>query len=360
MVYEYHSCLERLKDDFSMNMNNDLDPSDFRRMVLESPKQFQVGFELGKGVDISGSFDSIEISGMGGSALPGNLLRIYLADHFCRFDGKHPIAIYQNRFYGLPHEASREGCLNFICSYSGNTEETVAAFEEAIEKKLPSIGISAGGKVEAMCREYGIPHIKLPIPFPNFQPRVGTGYFFGAIFGVLVKLGMASDTCNELIVEAEELVQEMSELEERGKNLSKKLRGKTPVIYSSPRYKAVAMIWKIKVNENAKTPAFWNFFPELNHNEMVGFTNPQGKFFLCLLRDSDDDSRNLKRFDITARLLESRGISSETIDMGRGSVFTKMFRTILLGDWASYHLALSYGVDPTPVDMVEELKKLLV
>ncbi len=342
-----------------MEKISDLDPSNFRNMISESPGQFRVGFELGKNVPIEGKFTSIEISGMGGSALPGNILRIALSDHFRRFNGKRPVSVYQNRFYRLPHEAYQEGCLNFICSYSGNTEETVAAFEEAIENKLPSIGISAGGKVEAMCREHGIPHIKLPIPFPNFQPRVGTGYFFGAIFGVLVKLGMVADTCDELVAESEGLRLEMSELENRGKELSEKFYGKTPVIYSSPRYKVVAMIWKIKINENAKTPAFWNFFPELNHNEMVGFTNPQGKFFLCLLRDFDDDSRNLKRFDITARLLESRGISSETIDMGEGSVFTKMFRMILLGDWASYHLALSYGVDPTPVDMVEELKKLL-
>lgn len=338
----------------------DLDPSNFRQMILEAPGQFRVGFELGKSAIVKGKFTSIEISGMGGSALPGNLLRVYLSDHFRRFDGKHPIAIYQNRFYGLPHEAYQKECLNFMCSYSGNTEETVTAFEEAIKNKLPSVGISAGGKVEAMCREHGIPHIKLPIPFPNFQPRVGTGYFFGAIFGVLVKLGMTADTCYELIAEAESLAREMLMLEEKGRLLSLKLVGKTPVVYANPRYKAVAMIWKIKMNENAKTPAFWNFFPEMNHNEMVGFTNPQRKFFLCLLRDGDDDPKNVKRFEVTARLLEERGISSEIVDMGEGSVFTKMFRTIFLGDWTSYHLALSYGVDPTPVDMVEELKKLLV
>lgn len=335
------------------------DPSNFRNMILESPLQFRVGFELGKGVDISGSFDSIEISGMGGSALPGNLLRIYLTDLFYQLDGKHPIAIYQNRSYGLPHEAHQKGCLNFICSYSGNTEETIASFEEALENKLPSIGISAGGKVEAMCREHGIPHIKLPIPFPNFQPRVGTGYFFGAIFGVLVKLGMVADTCDALVAEAEELSREMASLEERGKKLSKELVGMTPIIYARTTYKAVAMVWKIKINENAKTPAFWNFFPELNHNEMVGFTNPQGKFFLVLLYDEDIHPQMKKRFEVTAKILEARGIPHEMVSMGEGTVFTKMFRTILLGDWASYYLALQYGVDPTPVDLVEKLKKLL-
>lgn len=335
------------------------DPSDFRRMLVEAPSQFRVGFELGKEVSVSGAYSSIEISSMGGSALPGNLLRVYLADLFRRFDGKHPIAIYQNRFYGLPHEAYQEGCLNFICSYSGNTEETVAAFQEALKNKLPSVGISAGGEIEALCRTHAIPHIKLPIPFQNFQPRVGTGYFFGAIFGVLAKLGMVADTCDELVGEAEALSLEMSSLEEQGKQLAEKIVGKTPVIYADTRYKSVAMIWKIKMNENAKTPAFWNFFPELNHNEMVGFTNPQGKFFLIMLVDREESVQMRKRFDVTAKILESRGISSESLDMGEGSVFTKMFRMIFLGDWASYYLALRYGVDPTPVDMVEELKKML-
>ncbi|QQS21321.1 MAG: bifunctional phosphoglucose/phosphomannose isomerase [Candidatus Moraniibacteriota bacterium] len=336
------------------------DPSNFRQMILEFPKQFRVGFELGKEVSLSGEFSSIEISGMGGSALPGNLLRVYLSDHYRRFNGKPPIAIYQNRSYGLPHEAYRPGCLNFLCSYSGNTEETVASFEEAIAHGLPSVGISAGGKIEALCEKHGVPHISLPIPFENFQPRVGTGYFFGAIFGVLVKLGMASDTCDALTLQAERLLEEMPGLEARGKELAEKVAGKTPVVYANPRYKSVAMIWKIKINENAKTPAFWNFFPELNHNEMVGFTKPQGEFLLFLLRDAEDHPQNLKRFEVTSQILGERGIASEIIDMGEGSVFTKIFRTILLGDWMSYHLALRYGVDPTPVDMVEELKKRLV
>ena len=335
------------------------DPSDFRAMLIDAPGQFRVGFELGKNVSLSGTCSSIEISGMGGSALPGNLLRVYLADLFRRFDGKHPIAVYQNRFYGLPHEAYQDGCLNFICSYSGNTEETVAAFEEAIANRLPSVGISAGGAIHALCQRHNIPHIMLPIPFQNFQPRVGTGYFFGAIFGVLAKLGIVKDTCDELVREAEALSREMPLLEERGKILSEKLVGTTPVIYSNTRYKSVAMIWKIKMNENAKTPAFWNFFPELNHNEMVGFTNPQGKFFLILLSDREESAQMQKRFEVTSQILEHRGILSERIDMGEGSVFTKMFRMIFLGDWASYHLALRYGVDPTPVDMVEELKKML-
>ena len=119
------------------------------------------------------------------------------------------------------------------------------------------------------------------------------------------------------------------------------------------------MIWKIKFNENAKTPAFWNFFPELNHNEMVGYTNPQAKFFIILLKDNDDDQRNLKRYQATQVLLTEGGIDSEIIEMEGANVFSKMFLSITYADWASYYLALLYEQDPTPVAMVEKLKKIL-
>jgi glucose/mannose-6-phosphate isomerase len=339
--------------------HNTLDPSDFRQMILGGPDQFRTGMELAKHVRVDGEFEAIEISGMGGSALPGNLLRIYLSDLFFRTDGHRPLAVYQNRFYSLPHEAYRN-CLNFICSYSGNTEETVASFEEALKHSLPCVGISAGGKIEEMCRENGVPHVKLPIPFPDFQPRIGTGYFFGAIFQILANLGLVEDATRELLAIAEKMKERMPVWEAQGQALAKRLAGKTPIVYTSTKYKAVAMVWKIKFNENAKTPAFWNFFPELNHNEMVGFTNPQAKFFVTMLRDPEDHPQNLKRFEVTSRLLEGKGIETETVDMEGSDVFSKIFSAIYLGDWASYYMALEYRQNPTPVDMVEDLKKLLV
>lgn len=339
-------------------MTHSLDISNFRQMIIDSPDQFAAGMELAKGIRIQGTFDKIMISGMGGSALPGNLFRVYLNDLF-RHNSARPLAVFQNRFYGLPPEAY-DRCLNFICSYSGNTEETVASFEEALTRRLPTIGLSSGGKIEEMCFKNDIPHIKLPLPSKDFQPRVGTGYFFGALFQVLVNQGLAPDNSSDILTAADSLKKHLPELEEQGKMLAQKLFGKTPVIYASTKYKSVAMVWKIKLNENAKTPAFWNFFPELNHNEMVGFTHPQGKFIVLMLRDRDDHPRNLKRFMVTAGLLREKGIDVELIDMEGESVFAKMFLSIALGDFASYYLALEYGQDPTPVAMVEELKKLLV
>ena len=341
-------------------MNTVLDKSNLRQMILESPDQFGVGAQLAEGVKVEGTFRSIMISGMGGSALPGNLFRIYLNDLFrTGRPEEQPLAIYQNRSYSLPPE-SFHGCLNFICSYSGNTEETVASFEEALKSKLPCIALSAGGKIEEMAKANGVPHVKLPIPYENFQPRVGTGFFFGAMFQVLVNQGLVPDTTVDLVRESALLKENMMVLEEQGKELAKRMVGKTPVIYSTAKYKSVAMVWKIKLNENAKTPAFWNFFPELNHNEMVGWTLPQGKFFILMLRDTGAHPQVLKRFEITAELLRKQGVDVEILDMDGGSVYNRVFTSIALGDFASYYLALEYGQDPTPVAMVEELKKLLV
>ncbi len=341
-------------------MPHPLDVSNFRQMILDSPAQFAEGMRIADGVYVEGSFNKIMISGMGGSALPGNLFRMYLNDFFkTERPADQPVAIYQNRSYSLPPESFHE-CLNFFSSYSGNTEETISSFEEALKKNLPCIAFSSGGKIEAMAKEHGVPHVKLPLPSQDFQPRVGTGYFFGAMFRVLINQGMVPDMMATIVSEAEAFNQNMEALEEQGMALAKKLAGKTPVIYTTAKYKSVAMVWKIKLNENAKTPAFWNFFPELNHNEMVGWTLPQGKFIIIMLRDTETHPSIFKRFEITAGLLREQGVLVEIIDMVGESVFTKMFMSIILSDFASYYLALEYGQNPTPVEMVEKLKKLLV
>ncbi len=338
--------------------NNPLDPSNFRQFIVESPTQFKTGFEIAKDIKVTGNFDKVTLSGMGGSALPGNLFRIYLNDLFSSNHEYKPLPIYQNRFYTLPPEAYKNS-LNFIASYSGNTEETISAFKEAHEANLACVGFSSGGKIEEMCKEWGVPHVKLPMPTADFQPRMGTGFLFASMFQVLVNAGLVPDTTQEIERMADGLKNKLEEYEKRGEVLAQKIKGKTPVMYASSKYKAVAMVWKIKVNENAKTPAFYNFFPELDHNEMIGYTNPQGKFITLMLRDTKDNERNQLRYEATANLISQSGVESEIIDMEGDSVFEKIFQTVLLGDFMSYYLALAYNQDPTPVHMVEELKKIL-
>jgi glucose/mannose-6-phosphate isomerase len=339
-----------------MLKKQNLDKSNLRQVILDFPKQFEVGFQLAKDIKIKGNFKAIEISGMGGSSLPANILRTYLGELYLKNPSKSKsFPILQNRFYSLPHEAY-DNALNFFLSYSGNTEETIESLKEAVKNNLPSVGIATGGKLEEICKKNNIPCVILP---SGIQPRYATGYFFAAMFQILVNAKMISDETEKIAKLAQSLEKEILKSEKAGKAIAKKLTGKTPLIYSNPKYKSLAMIWKIKINENAKTPAFWNFYPELNHNEMVGFTLPQAKFHILTLLDRKDHPQNIRRMEITAQLLKKRGIGTTFVEMQGSNAFETIFLTLILGDWISYYLALAYNQDPTPVDMVEDLKKLL-
>src|SRR4030043_563218 len=337
----------------------EIDKENLYDVIKNIPDQLITGLDLAKDVKIDGKFKAIEISGMGGSAFPGNLLRIYLGDLF-RKDrtSSHRFGVFQNRFYNLPHEAF-DNCLNIISSYSGNTEETISSFEEALKNNVPCVGVAAGGKVIEMCRENKVPFVLMPPKEILLEPRMATACNFAAVFQVLVNSGMIKSKRSEFEEAAKKLKEKGPEFEEQGEKIAEELLGKTPVVYGPTKFKSLAMIWKIMINENAKTPAFWNFFPELNHNEMVGFTKLQGKFHLLALKDSGDHPRNLKRFDATSDILKDYGVDSTIVDMPEDGMLYRIFATLQIGCWVSYYLALKYGVDPTPVEMVEELKERL-
>lgn len=333
------------------------DVSNLRQMIYSSPSQFAEGFKLALGVKTGGKFGSVVFSGEGGSAFPSQLLEIIIRD-FAQKTGKKPITIITNHSYSLPLESYSES-LNICCSYSGNTEETISVLNEAIEKKLPVIGVASGGKVEEICKQNNVPYAKLPIPYEHFQPRIGTGYFVSVMLKILANHELMPDVEEEILRSVPFLTDRMGDLETRGKELASKIAGKTPVIYASEKFARVAMVWKIKFNEHAKNPAFWNFFPELNHNEMVGFTNLGDRYFLIMLRDGEDNSRNLKRYDVTSSVVGEKGLESEIIDLEGENTFSKIFSSLYLADFVAYYLAEKNSVDPTPVDMVEKFKGLL-
>lgn len=340
-------------------MQNKIDKENLHDVIKNIPDQLLSGLEISKDVKVEGKFKAIEISGMGGSSLPANLLRIYLHSLFRKnASANHRFGIFQNRSYGLPPEAF-DDCLNIISSYSGNTEETVASFEEVLEHKLPCVGIAAGGKVAEMCKENNIPLVLMPPPEKILQPRMALACNFAAMFQVLANSGMIEDKKENFEEAASKLKESSQMFEEQGKRIADEVVGKTPVVYGTTRFKSLAMIWKIMFNENAKTPAFWNFFPELNHNEMIGFTKPQGKFHLIVLRDQEVDPRIFERMEITTNILKKYGTNSTIVDMPKDGMLFQIFATLQIGCWASYYLALKYEIDPTPVEMVEELKLAL-
>lgn len=328
---------------------NTLDQSNLRQVILDFPSQFSKGLEAAGEVKITGTFKRLVVSGMGGSALPVDIVKTYLEEIGTELE------IIQNRDYNLPKKAYREA-LNFIASYSGNTEETLSSFEEGLKNKLPMVVFTNGGKLLEMAKINNIPYVIIP---NCIQPRFAVGYFFSSMLKVLTNSGLTAVPEGAILNIQEYLLTIMAPFEEKGRILAKKLVGQTPIIYASDLLRSIALILKIEFNENAKTPAFWNTFPEINHNEMVGWTLPQGKFHILVFQEKNIHLQILKRMEITAKLLKAKGVETDFIPLEAENSLNTIFSALIMGNWISYYLSLEYGQDPTPVAMVEEFKKQL-
>lgn len=328
-------------------MNSALDKSNLRKVIIDYPNQLQMGADFAEGIklDLEKKPSNLVVCGMGGSALPANFLKFYLQEK------KVKLPVHISRNYFLPFETD-ENSLVFISSYSGNTEETVACFKEALEKKLPIVAFAEGGEVEKIAKEKNIPLVKYKIDFPDFQPRYAVTYAFMAMHKVLTNLGI-SDSIENL-----PKIDPLS-FEELGKTLAQKAKNKIPIIYSSERYGFLSKIWKVKINENSKLPAFCNVFPNLNHYEMISFENPTADYQAFFLKGPGDHPRIQKRMEITAKLYKEKGIDVEMIDIQGETFLEKVLNTASIGDWIAYYLALENGRDPVPIKMVEQLKVMM-
>ncbi|MEY3471218.1 MAG: hypothetical protein RLZZ223_568 [Candidatus Parcubacteria bacterium] len=337
-------------------MNNTLDKFNLRQVILEAVEQIKYEYTVENLPELQGlKFDNIIINGMGGSALPAELL----SETFGQYTSNGSIyPVYINRDY----EESRyvdDKSLIFAISYSGNTEETLSSYEKAVTSGKTVIAMAAGGSLIERARELNQPYVVIPNPSPDFQPRYATLYILKALIEVLIQFGVLSAEARDKVINLVSQVKPQN-FETQGQSLAELIKGKTPVIYATCEYRLSAHLWKIKINENAKTPCFWNYAPELNHNEMVGFTNPQANFQFILLQNEVEVSRNIKRFEKLKQLFESRGLLVHNVIIPDfGNKLANLVAMTLVGDWTAYYLALAYGIDPTPVDMVEEFKLLM-
>ncbi|MCL5010626.1 MAG: bifunctional phosphoglucose/phosphomannose isomerase [Patescibacteria group bacterium] len=318
-----------------------------KQIILNFPKQFEIGLEKAAGVRLEGDFNKILVCAMGGSALPARLLPIYMADL------KIPVLTHQS--YSLPAFADEKTFVAII-SYSGNTEETLSALKDCQRKKLKTIVITTGGEMAQMAQKNEIPLVLVPDDFA--QPRFALGYLFSALVKALANSKVIEDKSEEIARIALKI--QPADFEEQGRAIARQVRGEIPVIYSSARFRGLAYIWKIKFNENAKTTAFWNYFPELNHNEMAGFANMPGKLHFLILKDENDSLKTQKRMFLTADLIKEAGGAVDFVDLSGKTVLEKIINNLVLGDFASYYLALAYKEEPVPVHIVEDFKRRLV
>lgn len=289
------------------------------------------------------------VVGMGGSHLAADLLKMRYPE----------LDIIVHSDYGLPSVLAGYGAdrLVILSSYSGNTEEVLEAFEAALSRNLPMAAISVGGKLQEFAQGHGIPYIQMPNT--NIQPRLALGFSLIA----LMKLAGKEDEIAELNQLGRFL--DKPQLEQQGMELAARLKDAVPIIYASSRNAAIAYNWKIKFNETAKIPAFYNVFPELNHNEMTGFDviantkQLSNKFYFLFLKDKTDYGRTVNRMDTCRRLYEDRGMKTFEISLAGTSFWDAVFGSLLLADWTALYLAEAYGAEPEQVPMVEEFKRLI-
>lgn len=298
------------------------------------------------------------VCGMGGSHLAGD----FLASADLRGHQRTYADIIIHSDYGLPNLLDLKDRLVMVSSYSGNTEEEINNLNQALKKKLSVVVISSGGRLIQLAKKYHIPFVQLP---GGVQPRMAIGY---SLLGMLKCMG-EDPLLTKVQIEGMKL--EPARFERPGKVLARKLAGLVPVIYSSAHNKALANYWKITFNETGKIPAFYNVFPELNHNEMQGFELPTpalrpplrrrgsvGSIFsFIFLEDANDHPRIKVRMKVMRWLFLKKGLPVEIVKFNGKTVFQKMFNSILLAAWTAYYLALHDGIDPELVPLIEEFKK---
>lgn len=342
----------------------ELDPSDMYDAIRHFPDQVRqailVEVEPGFSATATKRLKNIIVCGMGGSAIGGELAQSVLYETL-------PVPMYICRNYVLP------GCANanslvIASSYSGNTEETLTAFEQARSKNCHLFAITSGGKLLRTAESTDIAHITLPTT--NLQPRAALGYLFVSLMMLLNRLGFSPYGAKEFESLAAFLDKRAMLLESHipsednpAKQLALRLYGRIPIIYSGPQMaSAAATRFKGQINENAKMPAFANQFPEMNHNELVGWKVIQAfrdYLRILILRDREDHIRVAARMDIVKKMIEKEKIEITEIQSEGEDALQRIFSLIQLGDFVSYYLAILNNVDPTPVAPISFLKEEL-
>jgi glucose/mannose-6-phosphate isomerase len=317
--------------------------------ILNFPKQFGYKPKIEK-EDRLKKFDHIILCGMGGSHLAADLLKTI----------KPGVDIYVHKDYGLPPygEIFIKAGLLIASSYSGNTEEVISFFEEGLKRGHRVLVISTGGKLIEMAKENDFPYIQ--IPNTGIQPRLAIGYSMIALATLLDD--------QELLIDLAQMKKTLlpKKLKEDGAKLAEIIEGKSRVIYTSNRNMPIGYNWKIKLNETGKVPAFYNLFPELNHNEMQGFdVNEKTRHFIddfhfIFIKDSNDHPRVQRRMDVTKRLLADKGFSTTLIELRGISSLEKIFNSLILADWVALFLAKGHGAGPEEVPLIEEFKKRIL
>ncbi|MDH4367452.1 MAG: bifunctional phosphoglucose/phosphomannose isomerase [Dehalococcoidia bacterium] len=301
---------------------------------------------------------NVVILGMGGSAIGGDIVR-----RLAMAESKVPVWVHRD--YGLPAFVD-DNTLVIASSYSGNTEETLSAFTKSLENRSKKLVITSGGKLRQLAEDNGIPVFVIDYQAP---PRAAFPHSFIPLVGIFQKLGLVEDKSADLQEGVDilktlsgDLVETRPLASNPAKQLAARLQGRVAVIYGAEMLTEVAQRWKGEFNENSKAWAFFESFPELNHNAVVGYEFPpeaKEKIFVLMLRSSSLRPRNLLRYEVTSKLLVKAGVAYELVEARGKSALAQVLSLVHLGDYASFYLSILNEVDATSTDAIAFVKEHL-
>jgi len=345
--------LQHFKELDTLNMLGEID---------NLPGQLGYAYQLGMRLELPDwkNIKQVVIAGMGGSAIGADLLTSYGTSLL-------PIPVTVHRDYGLPLFARGSETLVICSSHSGNTEETLDAFESALKAECRIIVVSTGGELAKRAEGNNVP----VWTFDHAgQPRAAVGFSFGLLLAMFQRLGLIPDQTKEM----EEALAAMNRIQQHlradvltAKNPAKRyagqLMGRWVTIMGAGLLTAVARRWKCQLNEIAKAGANFEFLPEADHNTLAGTMNPQETLnahtMTLFLRAPSDHPRNRLRSDLTRKAFMLEGLNTDHVD-GRGNTpLAHMWTLILFGDYMAYYLAMGYGVDPTPIKALVDFKEAM-
>jgi glucose/mannose-6-phosphate isomerase len=350
-----------------MNLDNvnqfmKIDPDGMLGEIQGLPDQLAMAWKIADSFPLppNEGFSSVIIAGMGGSAIGADLLASYAAP-LCDI----PITVL--RGYHLPLWVKGKKNLVVCSSHSGNTEETLSVFHEAVNNQCTVMCISTGGKLLSLASENNLIGWKFE---HHGQPRSAVGFSFGMILNLFSRLKLINDQgaiLGSTISEIRDYIKNIDVNIPVAQNLAKRIAGQAInrylVILGAEHLEPIARRWKTQINELAKCWAQFEFLPEADHNTLAGLVFPEANIpntYAIFLNSENYHTRNQKRLDLTFSEFMVAGLCVDKVAFTEKSILTEIWKMLLLGDFVSYYLAMAYEIDPTPIEALENFKKAMM
>ncbi|MBV6484157.1 MAG: hypothetical protein KFKLKKLM_00647 [Flavobacteriales bacterium] len=323
-----------------------------KKLIEDFTKHLAESIEIGTKANLKKTdknIQSVLICGLGGSGIGGTVVSQIVAD-----DANTPIVI--NKDYKIPAFVNKNTLV--ICSsYSGNTEETLEMLALAEAKGAEIACVTSGGKLEEMAKTKGYNLISIPGGHP---PRAAFGFSLPPLFKLLHHYNVIKNSFADAFTKSiANIDNNETAIKDEAKNITEKLFGKIPVIYSDAWFEGVSIRFRQQINENAKMLCWHHVIPEMNHNELVGWTTKNDNLAVIIFRNTDDYFRTQKRMEINKTVFEKYTSTILEVYSKGASRLEQSLYLIHLGDWISYFLAEKKGIDVTEVDVITHLKNEL-